>query len=168
MSICARQEPFCFRRDKNDEKRKIRSLPYTIQRCPTWYTEDEEEEEEEERKKARKKEKDDDDDDVTYMGWGPRSAHTLFSYKIVVATIWEGGPARLLFCIVFRYCFLRFSAISGIFNDQGKTVSSQRPIRISIINQKFRRILKNLWVFRFLPLGTFGNKFLAERWEAAV
>ena len=52
MSICARQEPFCFRRDKNDEKRKIRSLPYTIQRCPTWYTEDEEEEEEERKKKT--------------------------------------------------------------------------------------------------------------------
>ena len=163
MSICARQEPFCFRRDKNDEKRKIRSLPYTIQRCPTWYTEDEEEEEEERKKKTMMM--------MMWLIWGEGpscSAHTLFSCKIVVVTIWEGGLARPLFCIVFRYCFLLFSAISGIFNDQGKTVSSQRPIRISIINQKFRRILKNLWVVRFLPLGTFGNKFLAERWEAAV
>ena len=80
---------------------------------------------------------------------------------------WGGGLARLIPCFLTKLS-LWLHAISGIFNDQGKTVSSQRPIRISIINQKFRRILKNLWVVRFLPLGTFGNKFLAERWEAAV
>ena len=78
MSICARQEPFCFRRDKNDEKRKIRLLLYTIQRCPTWYTEDEEEERKKERKKEIKKKT------TMMMMW----------------LIWDEGLARLIPCFL--------------------------------------------------------------------
>ena len=57
MSICARQERFCFRKDKSDKHQKIRPLPYTIERCTIRYTEEEEKKEEEE------EEEDDDDDD---------------------------------------------------------------------------------------------------------
>ena len=46
MSISARQERFCFRKDKSDKHQKIRPLSYTIERCTIGYTKDEEEEEE--------------------------------------------------------------------------------------------------------------------------
>ena len=61
MSICARQERFCFRKDKSDKHQKIRPLPYTIERCTIRYTE--EEEKKEEKEEDEEEEEDDDDDD---------------------------------------------------------------------------------------------------------
>ena len=66
MSICTRQERFCFRKDKSDNHQKIRLLPYTIERCTIWYTEEEEEEEEEEEDNGDDDDDDDDDDDYDY------------------------------------------------------------------------------------------------------
>ena len=73
MSICARQERFCFRKDKSDKHQKIRPLPYTIERCTIRYTEEEEKKEEEE----------EDEEDCAFIAFRP----TCFARRLAIRNI---------------------------------------------------------------------------------
>ena len=71
MSICARQERFCFRKDKSHKHQKIRPLPYTIETCTIRYTEDDE---------------DDDDDDGGGDGDGGYVVMVMMTMMVVLVT----------------------------------------------------------------------------------